>query len=202
MTRTRKTGSERREEIVRAVLEIVGEGGLSALSTAALAERVGLTTGAIFRHFASMDEVLMETVRRGVARIETVYPDPRLPPVERLVGLMRNRAELLGSEPGMAWLVRSDEARLALPPEALRYLETLVRHSRSFLLDALEEGMRDGSIRDDLDPDQLLVPLMGTLQALIGLSGVHGEAAGGGPGVERVLEGVRRLITPPVAVQE
>ena len=195
-TRTRKPTAERREDIAKAVLRIVGERGLTALTTTAVAEEVGVTSGALFRHFASREEILDEVVRHAVERIEGTFPDPSLPPLERLLGLARNRVRLLGSEPGLAWLLLSDQASLALPADAVERLRGLVERSRRFLLDALRDGVRDGTIRDDIEPEVLLVPVMGTVHALVGMRGVHRGAARRNRGPDRVFAALRRLIAP------
>ncbi len=195
--RTRKPGSERRREIALAVLRIIGERGLTSLTTATLAQEVGITTGAIFRHFASLDEVLRETVRHGIARMEETFPDGSLPPLERLMGLARNRMELLRSDSGLAWLLRSEQAYMALPDDSVASLKALVRRSRRYLLDAIREGASSGSIRDDIAPEVLLVPIMGTIHALTGMRGVHHLA----PKADRrelgaVLSALKLMIAP------
>lgn len=177
LTRTRKSSAERREEILGAVLEIIGTRGIAALSTSAIAEAVGLSTGALFRHFASLDDILTETTRHAVERLEGTFPDPGLPPLERIATLASNRVRTFGADPGLAWLVRSDQALLRLPDEAVKMLERIVDRSRRFIRDALVEGAGNGEIRGDIPPDVLMVPVMGTIHAAIGMSGVHGRAA-------------------------
>ena len=54
---TRKKTFERKKEIVEAVLRIIGERGLTSLSTKTISEEVGVTTGALFRHFPSLEEI-------------------------------------------------------------------------------------------------------------------------------------------------
>ena len=110
----RKPAVERRDEIARAVLRIIGERGLTSLTIATIAAEVGVTNGALYRHFASLDEILEETVRHGVERIDATFPDPSLPPVERLLALAGNRVTLLGGDPGLAWLLRSEQVYLSL----------------------------------------------------------------------------------------
>ncbi len=196
--RTRRPAAERREEIARAALRIAGERGLPALTTAALAAEVGLTTGALFRHFASVDEILLEAARYGVARIDETFPDPAAPPLERLLELARNRVRLLGGDPSLAWLVRSEQAHLALPEEGVALLRDLVKRSRAFLLAALRDGAAAGVIRDDVEPELLLVPVMGTIHTLIGMPGVHGAAARRRHALpERVLEALALVLAPP-----
>jgi AcrR family transcriptional regulator len=197
---TRKPAGQRREEIAHAVLRIIGEQGLTSLSTATLAAEVGVTTGALYRHFASLDEILIETVRLGVERVEQTFPDPTDPPLERLLAMARNRVRLLGGDSGLAWLLRSEQAYLTLPRNAVERLRDVSRRSRQFLLDTLREGIEDGSIRGDIEPELLLVPVLGTIHAVIG-SGRSVRRRAGGPRLdpERVLLALAQLLTPPSA---
>ena len=196
-TTTRKPTGERREEIVLAVLRIIGEQGLTSLTTATLAAEVGVTTGALYRHFASLDEILIQTVRLGVERIESTFPDSTLRPLDRLLALARNRVSLLGDDPGLAWLLRSEQAYLSLPRAAAERLRDVARRSRQFVLDTLREGIDDGSIRGDIDPDLLLVPVLGTIHAVIGFGrNVRRRTGGEHPDPEHVLLALVRLLEP------
>ena len=193
----RKPAAERREDIARAVLRIIGERGLTSLTTATLASEVGVTTGALYRHFASLDEILIETVRFGVERIEATFPDPSLPPLDRLLALARNRVRLLGDDPGLAWLLRSEQAYLTLPEDAVRRLCDVVRRSRLFLLGTLREGAEGNSIRGDIEPELLLVPVLGTIHAVIGAGRTQRQLSRGKqPDPERVLYALARLLEP------
>jgi AcrR family transcriptional regulator len=62
-TRQYRSGDERRLEIVRAAIAIIAEQGLRELKTAELARRLGVSEATIFRHFDSMEEILMAAVR-------------------------------------------------------------------------------------------------------------------------------------------
>lgn len=172
---TRRPTDERRREIAEVTLRIIGEQGITALTMSALAAEVGLTSGALFRHFASREEILEEAVRLAASRVEKTFPDDRLPPMERLLHLAGNRVALLGSDPGIAWLLRSDQAFLELPEPAVALLEKLVTRSKRYLLAALRQGVASGSIRKDIEPGVLLVTVMGTVHALLGIPGAHGR---------------------------
>lgn len=194
----RKPKADRRHEIVQAAFRIIGERGLTCLTTATLAAEIGLTSGALYRHFASLDEILTAAVRYGVVRIEQTFPDPALPPLERLLTLARTRVRLLGDDPGLVWLLRSEQAYLALPPNAVRLLRDVVSRSRAFLLATLRDGAADGSIRDDIDPELLLVPVVATIHAVVGpRSARRGAPRTSRPDPERVLRVLARLLEPP-----
>jgi AcrR family transcriptional regulator len=196
----RRPTAERRAEIAAAALRIIGERGLTSLTTTTLAAEIGVTSGALFRHFASRDAILAESVRHAVGRIESTFPDPGLPPIERVLGLARNRVRLLGGDPGLAWLLRSDQAYLALPDDAVARLRAVVSKTRRYLLGAIRAGAGDGSIRADIEPAILVLNVMGTVHASVGLTGLHRTATHGvGPSPERVVSALESLLAPPLA---
>ena len=195
---TRKSAATRREEIVEAVLRIVGERGLTSLTTTSIAQEIGLTSGALFRHFDSREAILREVVRHALVSIESTFPDPALPPLERLRRLAMNRVRLLGANPGLAWLLRSEQVYLALPEDAVVQLTALHERSKRFLLDALRDGAAQGSIRNDIKPELLLVPVMGTVHALAGMPGVRRLVAGTrSRNPDRILDALASMLAPP-----
>jgi DNA-binding transcriptional regulator YbjK len=72
-------GSARREHILRATLELIGEHGTDAVTHRAVAERAGLPLSATTYWFESKDELLQETLllanREEVERLERLVLD-------------------------------------------------------------------------------------------------------------------------------
>ena len=196
--RTRKPAEIRRVEIAQAALRVIGQRGASSLTAAALAEAVGVTSGALFRHFASMDEILEQAVEWAVTRVDATFPDPELPARSRLLQMAQGRVELIRSTPGLGWLLLSDQVYLTVPAPAVDALRALVKRSRGFLLAAIEQGVSEGSLRADIEPKTLLVLLGGTIHALAGASGVHGGRSVGRPSQDpgHVLEALLTLMAP------
>ncbi len=198
---TRKPASLRRQEIAEAVLRIIGERGVTSLTAAVLAAEVGLTSGALYRHFASLDKILEAAVEMAVERVDATFPAADLPPAERLRRLTLGRIELIRSRPGLGWLLLSDQVYLTVPEPAIARLRDLVRRSRAYLLRALREGADDGSLRSDLPAEALLVVLTGTIHTLARTSGVHGTPPGHPPSTnpKRILDALFTLLAPPSA---
>jgi len=189
-TRTRKPRAVRREEIVGAVLRIIGTQGIAALTTTRVATEVGVTSGALFRHFETRDEILEETVRAVAERIDATFPDESLPGRERLHRLIVNRIETITAEPGIWWFLHSDQASLTLPPDAVEMLRSRARRSRAFVLEALEDGVADGTIRGDVDPEHLTFMVLGVVHAFLGRAhtkATPGEVAGVADALVRVI---------------
>lgn len=166
MARVRKSSKERKAELTDAALEIIAARGITALSTRSLASQVGLTSGAIFRHFASFEEVLEAVVERVEAVLSGSYPPTTLPGVERLERFVEARSTAVGAQLGILRLMHSDQFLLALPKKGAERLSVCVQETREFLLACLRDGQASGEIRRDLRPEALVPIVMGTVQML------------------------------------
>jgi len=184
LTLTKRPTTPKRTEIADAALRIIGERGVTSLTMANLAAELGVSPGAPFRHFASRDEILEEVAARVVEIMGQSFPDPALAPLERLSRLFLARVEAVGKHAGIARLIFSDQFTKALPDSAAQQIRALVKRTRSVLLEILKEAAQRGEIRQDLAPEDLLVPVMGTLQHLAFLGALPG---GGRPNPEQIL---------------
>jgi AcrR family transcriptional regulator len=173
----RKPAGIRRREIAAAVLRLIGERGAPALTAATIAEAVGVTPGALFRHFESVDAILSAAVALAIEQVEATFPPADLPAQERLRALLLARIEVIRQTPGLAWLLLSDQVFLSVPAPSVELLHALVARSRNFVLEALREGIAAGSLRSDVEAEVMLVLFSGTIHALAAKSGVHGKGA-------------------------
>ncbi len=165
MSEARRSTDERQIELADAALRIIATKGIAALSTRSLAEAVGLSTGAIFRHFSSIDAVLEAVVARVESLLDETYPPADLPPLERLETFVQARIVTVGPL-GLHRLVTSEQFQLALPPASAERLGRCVQRSRAFIADCLHEGQAAGTIRDDIPVPALAPLVMGAVQAL------------------------------------
>jgi AcrR family transcriptional regulator len=166
MGELRRTSSDRRIELTDAALHIIATKGIAALSTRQLAAQVGLSTGAIFRHFASLDELLDAVVARVEAVLEATYPPATVPPVERLERFIEARSTAVGHQLGILRLVLSDQFLLALPDSGSARLAACVQKTRAFVVECLRAGQDAGELRGDLPAETLAPIVMGTVQML------------------------------------
>ncbi len=192
MSESRRSSHDRQVELIDAALDIIATHGIAALTTRRLAAQVGLSSGAIFRHFASI-EVLLDAV---VSRVEAVLPPADLPPLERLERFVEARSAAVGDRIGVLRLVLSDQFRLALPERGSQRIAACIGRTRAFITDCLREGQGAGEVRTDLAAEALAPIVMGTVQVLA-LS--TAQAAGGAIAAREVraaLSTIVRSTTP------
>lgn len=166
MGEVRRTSEVRQAELTDAALHIIATRGIAALSTRALAEHVGLSSGAIFRHFASLDALLDAVVARVEAVLESTYPPRDLPPLARLLRFVEARSAAVGGQVGILRLVLSEQFLLALPQGGSARLQACVHKTRHFVRGCLREAQLAGEVRADVDASALAVVVMGTIQML------------------------------------
>lgn len=166
MGELRRASKQRQVELTDAALRLVASKGIAALTTRSLAAEVGLSTGAIFRHFASLDALLDAVVARVEAVLESTYPPGDLPAVERLERFGLARSIAVGNQLGILRLVLSEQFLLALPKSGSHRLTGCVEKTRSFVLACLRDGQRSGELRTDVPAETLAPIVMGTVQML------------------------------------
>ncbi len=181
MTKLRLKSQERRAQLTDAALRLIVTKGVGALKTRSLAHDLNLSSGALFRHFKTMDEVLEAVVERMVQVLSAALPPVTTSPLERLTGFVQLRSQAVGGGTGFLQLVVSDQFRLALPPHAALRLKRLIAQTRRFVLQSVVEGQRDGSIRRNLPAADLALLVMSLTQMLalsegLGLGRTHSTA--------------------------
>jgi TetR/AcrR family transcriptional regulator, fatty acid metabolism regulator protein len=195
MSQLRRSSEVRQVELTEAALHIIGTRGIAALSTRTLAEQVGLSTGAIFRHFASLDALLEAVVAKVESVLESTYPSRDLPARERLERFVEARSAAVGNQLGILRLVVSEQFLLALPEDGSARLSACVTKSRAFVVRCLREGQDEGEFRTDVDAGALAVVVMGTIQMLaLSTSNTRPPAQ-----PQAVRDGLATLLRPPTS---
>jgi AcrR family transcriptional regulator len=166
VTERRRATEDRQVELTDAALRIIATQGIAALTTRRLAAEVGLTTGAIFRHFASLDALLDAVVARVEAVLAATFPPATLPPLAQLEQFITARSTAVGSQLGILRLVLSEQFLLALPERSSKRLAACVQRTRAFVIATVRSGQADGTIRVDVAAEVLAPIIMGTIQML------------------------------------
>jgi len=163
------TKEARRDQVVGAVLKIIGNHGMAGLTTSALAKEVGMSEANLYRHFKNKQEILLETVTQIGERLrqnlDTVMKSCSSP-ADLLRQIFQLHLRYVGQNKGIPRLVFSDEIHAGNPELKLRLLETI-----SFYTESLEEfikaGKKDGSLKQSIDPKATALTMIGIIQVSI-----------------------------------
>jgi AcrR family transcriptional regulator len=165
----RQSGSESREEILRAAAELFMEFGYAATSLDAVAERLGSTKGRIYHHYRSKADLFFDVQVAAMKRLHgEVAPIARGPgsAVARLAAMaLRHTQVLLTELPMQKVAVQGLERHLLVSQSAVKRLRAVIRMRDDYeglFAEVIDEGIRDGALVD-LPPQLATKPFFGTL---------------------------------------
>lgn len=182
-----------RERLLRSAQELIEQGGYSAASVIAIADRAGVAAGTLYRHFTSKEELFVEVFRSvcdrevGAMRAAAETMPPEASHVDRLETVLATFAQRALRKPRLAWALIAEPVDPLVDAERLAYRERY----RALTAEALRAGIAAGEI-----PDQN-VEL--TAAALVGgcgeaLVGPLSPLAGAKPSVPEILTALRTFV--------
>ena len=161
-SRLRADAVKNRERLIAAAREQFSTGG-KTLSLEAVARGAGVGIGTLYRHFPTR-EVLVEAVYRSELDALAAEADPLLaahPAAEALRRWMDQYTRFVGTKRAMY-----DALRIAVTSTASWTSDTRVR-IRTTIAKFVAAGISVGTLRDDVDPDDIAVNLAGIVLATI-----------------------------------
>ena len=171
------SADERRAATVDAVVELAAEQNPSEITTTAIAKHMGVTQGALFKHFPTKDAILqavMEFVaERLLSRVDKAARGAPTP-VAAIEAIFMAHIEFVVENPGVPRMMFGElqHARLTAPK---RMAQTLIRRYGERLHDLLEEGKTIGELSASLDTSAAATLFIGTNQGLVMQSMLAGD---------------------------
>ncbi|WP_457639409.1 TetR/AcrR family transcriptional regulator [Persephonella sp.] len=158
-----------KEKIIKVGAEIIVKEGLRKFTAKNIADKLGITDAAIFKHFKSMDDIILEIIHKYVSRcsssaIEAVEKGTTVK--EKLELLLKAHIEVLeetrGAVPVLCFeLSRSEDVKFK------SILNSFVDSYKEKISQIIKEGQKEGSIKQNLDPEDVAMFFIGSIQAKV-----------------------------------
>jgi len=160
---------ERRAATVEAMVDLAAEQNPAEITTTAIAERMGLTQGALFRHFPNKDAILEAAMswvsERLLARVDKAAEGAESP-AAALEAMFMAHIDFVSRHPGVPRMLFGELQRSG-KTLAKKMVQTLVRRYRERLNGLLEAGKAQGEFDAGLDVDAAAVLFIGVIQGLV-----------------------------------
>ena len=187
---------ERRAVTVEAVIELAAEQNPNDITTAAIAQRMGLTQGALFRHFPNKDAILQAVMawlaERLLARVDEAMLGAASG-VAALEAIFMAHIDFVAQHPGVPRIIFGELQR-AGETAPKRMVQTLIRHYGERLHRLIDEGKAQGELDATLDTQAAATLFIGTIQGLVMQSLLAGDIASMRSDAPRVFGFYRRGI--------
>lgn len=165
MALTRESTEVRREQIIKAAVDIIGRDGFGGFTTARLAKEVGISEANLYRHFKNKDAVITavidnieETLLNNLKKVEGEGGSG----LEKMERVFKLHLEYIQQNSGIPRIVFSSECLFVkgLQKKLLGFVNEYTRG----LAGLIEEGMKDGSIKETVSPEAMAAMFIGIMQ--------------------------------------
>lgn len=174
----RLSSEERRRQIINATLDIISERGFGNLTTAEIAARVGVSEGAIFKHFSTKVEILQEVllfIREMLLPMTNRVAGENIAAPAKLEKILRAKFNFFSKYPGVPKIIFSEQVHLS--DEGLRdILFATVKGYSKRIHDIIQEGIEQGFFKKGLDPEMATEAFLGLIQVNVFKWSLSGHA--------------------------
>ena len=168
---------ERRAITVETVVELAAEQNPNDITTAAIAKRMGLTQGALFRHFPSksaiMSAVMEWVAERLLSRVDKAVQSIESP-VAALEAMFMAHVAFVAEHPGVPRMLFG-ELQHAGETAPKRMVQTLISRYGERVRKLIDAGKAAGEMHPALDTEAAVNLFVGTIQGLVMQSLLAGD---------------------------
>ncbi len=158
--------SERQTQIVETSIQILAAEGARRFTVQRLASEIGITGGALYRHFDSMEAVLDAVVDRIEEILFEGFPPKNDGPIERLKAFFYLRIKTISSHPNISVLLLSDHLTQAGGEAQAKRLAEFKQRSQAFVKKCFIEAKSKGLMTDKIHPETATLIFLGAILSL------------------------------------
>jgi AcrR family transcriptional regulator len=146
--------ADRRRQIEQVTLRLIAQEGLAGVRLAQIAAELGVTDAALYKHFASKDDILIAAYNVLADRVFNWLNNlPGQTAIERLRAIGETHADM-SSRDVEGFNVPMSQFNVWIPRDRLRaHVDRTHEAIRGALARVLDDGKADGSMRPDFETD-------------------------------------------------
>ena len=169
MPQTRLPTEERQAEIVAAALRLARNTSPSVITTSEIAAAVGVTQGALFKHFPTKDAIWLAAMRWVHRELITCLAGAArraATPRDALSAMFRAHVDFVTAHPGVPRFI-FHELQQPRDSAAKQEVRAVLQAYRALLLDTLGQALRQRQVTQDLDLEAAATTFVGLIQGLV-----------------------------------
>lgn len=190
--KTKQSAEVRQAEIVRVVLDLAAQRCPGDITTVDIAKAIGLTQGAVFRHYPTKDSIwlaVMSWVEVALLGAIGAAAASAGDPIARLEAVFRAHIRFVAANPGVPRVIFHELQR----PDGSQVkgcVQRILQAYRKTVSNLMEEAKREGLAAQDIDVECATALFIGAAQGLV----MQSTAAGSPKALTKVAEGVLKVL--------
>ncbi len=159
----------KQQTIMNNAMEIIGSEGINGLTITHLSTRIGVSDGAIYRHFDSKMSIIKEILNELFYNISDQMMaeiNSKKKTRDKLQGITSKLYRLFEEKPGYVSLLFSEEYFVS-DDEIFYLMHTIINTMQLYLRQMLDQGIKQKDLKSSLDSQNMALLIMGTMRITV-----------------------------------
>lgn len=161
--------TDRQKEIIQVSLDLISEKGIQGLTIKNLAQRIGITEPAIYRHYENKIHILLailELFRKNTVQVFERETDFQGTASERIEHIFSNQFRILAETPQLVAVIFSEEI-FRNEPLLMERIGAIMDQINESISGIIKQGQEKNEIRSDVQAAHLAIMIMGGLRLFV-----------------------------------
>lgn len=163
-----KSDRPKYKQIIEAAVEVIAENGFHASQVSKIAKKANVADGTIYLYFKNKEDILISVFKEKMGSFVSITRgaiQEQSSASEKLQTFIHMHYYQLASNPDLA-IVTQLELRQS-KTELRIEINNILKDYLQIIDDILEQGIQDGEIRDDINPQTMRQMIFGTLDETV-----------------------------------
>ncbi|SRR6056297_296517 len=162
----RKSTEKRKEEAIKAALKIIYEKGFSKLTVRGIAEELGISEAALYRHFAGKKDIIDQLTDLVFDQECVLEINDDADGLKILSDIIIEQAKKFEKNPFLSIISFQDEMFREYPAIKEKFNEHQKEREQEIIY-VIKKGIKEGKIRKDINPKAFASIFMGSIRVTV-----------------------------------
>ncbi|MDP8206109.1 MAG: TetR/AcrR family transcriptional regulator [Candidatus Electryonea clarkiae] len=188
--------TERQQQIIHESIELIADKGIQGLTIKNLSGAVGISEPAIYRHFKNKNEIVLGvmSVLKNVSIHGIVQKIDGLDAFSRVKLLFEELTIRFCETPSLTAIIFSEE--IFNNEDLFKAVRERMEKSQKMLISILKAGQGDGSVRKNINAEQLSIMIIGSFRFLVTRWRIKNYEFDLKANVKQLLSTLERVVKP------
>jgi TetR/AcrR family transcriptional regulator, fatty acid metabolism regulator protein len=156
--------TKKQQKILDATIDIIMREGIDKITTRRIAKELKITDPALYNHFESKDDILAAVCTEALEKYEGVWEQIDLLEgrgLERIRQIFLSWCKNQDQNPRISYIQKNAEVLFRGLPELTGKFVEYAKRDQEFIVTLVREAQRLGEVRDDMDPKDIMLVMVG-----------------------------------------
>ena len=160
--------SERQQQIVETAIKLIADKGIQNLTTKNLANEIGISEPALYRHFNNKLEILKAVITHFQITMKPALEklNKSVSSLNKIESFILEHLKIISQNPNFAKVIFS-EANFQNEDDLILKMNNMMKQSHKILETVVQSGQHNNEIRSDINSLSIIRMIIGSMRLLV-----------------------------------